>query len=402
MLIEEQEQADSRNESGTPEPKFTRKNFEKYLALKNKPPSPRYGLQSKYKGVTRVPIKRGRKPLKRCWRARCGRQNFKKIHGTDSVGTYESEIDAAKAIDAIMRKYSHALDATFLGHINFPTDEEKAAYLATEPFEFAKQEKALESKYNGVTRNFVQNARKTWRARCGRRAFVKSHGSAEIGTYRKETEAALAYDAALRKHSLMDSTDLGMLNFPTEEEKERHAGPPELRKENLPSLSIYNGVTRSTMSSRKNFWRARSGHKAFVKSFGSDNIGVFPTEIDAAKAFDAALRKHSHVLPSSYLSRINFPTEEEEKCNSKTTRAMGAKRSSRYRGVSRDKSGHKWCCRVCRREFVEEFGTSYHGFFDSEAEAAKAYDDAVRKWCNTYTPSQLNFPTDADRDREQE
>jgi hypothetical protein len=62
--------------------------------------------------------------------------------------------------------------------------------------------------------------------------------------------------------------------------------------------------------------------------------------------------------------------------------------SSKYKGVSWHKLNSKWQCAIMVHKKAKHLG-----YFNSEIEAAKAYDEAALKYFKDY--AYLNFPTES-------
>lgn len=123
----------------------------------------------------------------------------------------------------------------------------------------------------------------------------------------------------------------------------------------------FKGVSRG----KEDKWRARIG-------FNNEELalGEFTTQEEAARVYDRAARR----LFGEF-ARTNFPDETPE-----PVRAV--------RGVRRKANG-KYTARIS----YEDRGI-YLGTFDSEEEAARAYDKARKKLFGTTNFTLFNFPDD--------
>jgi hypothetical protein len=85
-------------------------------------------------------------------------------------------------------------------------------------------------------------------------------------------------------------------------------------------------------------------------------------------------------------ANLRLATHSQNSCNSNINKAG---RSSQYRGVSFDRKRKYWNVQV-----VLEGKYVFFGRYKSEIEAAKAYDEAARKYHGEF--ARLNFPKTAD------
>jgi hypothetical protein len=103
---------------------------------------------------------------------------------------------------------------------------------------------------------------------------------------------------------------------------------------------------------RNKKWRARVSHNGKMVELGNN----FDTEIAAAKAVDVWLRENGRAAEANFDESGSFVPRVSTK-------------SSKYRGVSWDKSHNQW------RAGIKVAGKSENlGYFDDEAEAARAFD----------------------------
>jgi hypothetical protein len=102
----------------------------------------------------------------------------------------------------------------------------------------------------------------------------------------------------------------------------------------------------------KKKWQARFQHNGKQVYLG----GNFDTEIAAAKAVDVRLRENGRAAEANFDESGSFVPRVSTK-------------SSKYRGVSWDKSRNQWEARIKVAGKLEHLG-----YFDDEAEAARAFD----------------------------
>jgi AP2 domain len=105
-------------------------------------------------------------------------------------------------------------------------------------------------------------------------------------------------------------------------------------------------------------------------------LGVFATEEDGARAYDFAARKMFGPF-----CRLNFPEEVQfTEPAKKPPKPM----SSQYKGVMLTRT-RRWLAYIGSQE-----NRKYLGTYDSEREAAAAYDRAAREFYGEFC--RLNFP----------
>jgi len=149
-----------------------------------------------------------------------------------------------------------------------------------------------------------------------------------------------------------------------EADEARRSSPEE--EEPIPSpaaLREYTGVQQQ-----------KSGrYRVRIKRDGRyHGLGVYNTAVDAARAYDEAARKAGRT------SDLNFPDPEAP-----NERARQKRPPKRFRGVRYVESRGKWRAEVtyCGR-------SRYVGYFQTEEEAARAWDEAALEVGRT----DLNFP----------
>ncbi|KAF6254448.1 hypothetical protein COO60DRAFT_1751228 [Scenedesmus sp. NREL 46B-D3] len=241
------------------------------------------------------------------------------------------------------------------------------------------------SQYRGVS---YDKKKRKWRVQIKVAALGKSGVS--VGYFDTEDAAARAYDRAAI--GLLGRQNCrAILNFPIEEYdndsvpelvgksreevkatlKSERAKLPRRRLTNRRRTSRYLGVGSSN---RKNQWQARILYHGKVT-----HLGYYRTEEEAARVYDkVSISLHGAA------AQTNFPIDQykhevgslQQKLSGLTReelqRALGVKpmdKSSTFRGVSKKKG--RWEAKVMlNRKWA------YRELFDTEQEAARAYDTA--------------------------
>ena len=195
-------------------------------------------------------------------------------------------------------------------------------------------------------------------------AKIKNNGKLEyIGTYNTAKQAAKAYDAA----AIEAGRPLSKLNFP---KKVPPGYIPKNNGQRSNNTTGYRGVTNTKE------W----GYQARIWMKGKQkHLGYFNTRRQAAIAYDHAV--HKHRLPTSWL---NFPTMKHNLNKEPKGRKKQKVSSTGFRGVQETPSG-----RYRARLLIDKKYTSL-GTFDTDKEAARAYDQAILKYNKPI--AKLNFP----------
>ncbi|KAI0495463.1 hypothetical protein KFK09_021764 [Dendrobium nobile] len=162
-----------------------------------------------------------------------------------------------------------------------------------------------------------------------------------------------------------------------------------MRKYAVPRSSCYHGVTKLKWSGKfeAHLWdntckvegRKRKGKHVY--------LGSYDSEEKAARAHDLAVLKY---CGPSHTSKLNFPVSEYEKeleimesmtqdeyvVHVRRQSSCFSRGASVYRGVTRRKDG-KWQARIGRVGESRDVKDIYLGTFETEEEAAEAYDIAA-------------------------
>jgi hypothetical protein len=189
------------------------------------------------------------------------------------------------------------------------------------------------------------------------------------GLHSTQREAAIAYNEAAVKHF----GEFAYLNeIPNEPDPDDQ---PVIRKTKQGQVSGYKGVVCNGKT-----WGAHFAYKKITY-----HLGYFPTPEQAAKAYDAAVMKY--IGPKG---KFNFPESINDLPNIDLPMAVNAAsdkrtRKSNFRGVSLHTNG-QWTMRI----FYQ--GKRIQEYFDTEIDAAKAYDKYAKLKGGKVI--YLNFPDD--------
>lgn len=263
------------------------------------------------------------------------------------------------------------------------------------------------SRYRGVS---YDRKKAKWRVQIKVAALGKSGVS--VGYFDTEEAAARAYDRAAigllgrdnpnlqTNFELVDYAEepIPRLTGKTREEvkttlkSERIKQAPRRRFTSRQRTSRFMGVGSSN---RKNQWQARILVHGKVT-----HLGYYETEEDAARVYDrVSLALHGDHAQTNFA--VGQYTEDEVSPyrgldRENLQRALGVKpmdKSSRFRGVSKKKG--KWEAKV-----MVNRRWAYRELFDSEEEAARAYDRALWRLKPREARSYVNFKDEIPADAE--
>ncbi|XP_008807712.2 AP2-like ethylene-responsive transcription factor BBM2 [Phoenix dactylifera] len=162
-----------------------------------------------------------------------------------------------------------------------------------------------------------------------------------------------------------------------------------MKKYAAPRSSSYHGVTRLKWSGKfeAHLWDNTSQVEGRKRKGKHVYLGSYDSEEKAARAHDLAALKYWGPNPNT---KLNFPVSDYEK-ELETMKTMSqeeyvayvrrksscfSRGASIYRGVTRRKDG-KWQARIGRVGDSRDAKDIYLGTFDTEEEAAEAYDIAA-------------------------
>lgn len=185
---------------------------------------------------------------------------------TISLGSFTAAKDAAQAFDIATLALSNETDKlNFPRHFYINGDVHKGRVLVKDLW------LARHSGYHNVFRNFASNK---WKAEVklghGRKKFWKKQ---LLGMFETQVEAAQAADTAVRSTRAPRALQLPQLNFRQDTD---YFDEDTWEDEKIPqdATSCFVGVTYHQPSDQ------------FLARIGRKHVGLFDSEIDAAKAFD--------------------------------------------------------------------------------------------------------------------
>ncbi|PKA66627.1 AP2-like ethylene-responsive transcription factor AIL5 [Apostasia shenzhenica] len=162
-----------------------------------------------------------------------------------------------------------------------------------------------------------------------------------------------------------------------------------MKKYTVPRSSCYHGVTKLKWSGKyeAHLWDNTSRVEGSRRKGKHGIFGSYDSEEKAARAHDLAVLKY---WGPSQISKLNFPvseyeheletmktmTQDEYVAHVRRQSSCFSRGASSYRGVTRRKDG-KWQARIGRVGESRDVKDIYLGTFETEEEAAEAYDIAA-------------------------
>ena len=132
-------------------------------------------------------------------------------------------------------------------------------------------------------------------------------------------------------------------------------------------LHTYKGIRFSNVNNK---WRA-----SIVINYKTINGGSFDSEVAAAIRYDQLARQyHGEFAELNFPSINNYDAIDQFLIRNNFYK----KHSSHFRGVVWNKTAKKWQVRICYVQNKEKI-VKYLGLYDNELEAARIYDQELRK-----------------------
>ncbi|CAL9771990.1 unnamed protein product [Musa acuminata subsp. burmannicoides] len=224
-------------------------------------------------------------------------------------------------------------------------------------------------------------------------AMTNGAGKHDPNMLSTSCEAAKATDyVADRETEFEEATDGSTMVPLPEKALEKKVGTlvtAAMKKYAVPRSSSYHGVTKLKWSGKfeAHLWDNTSRVEGRKRKGKHVYLGSYVSEEMAARAHDLAALKYWGPGPTT---KLNFPVSDYEK-ELETMKTMSqeefvayvrrksscfSRGASIYRGVTRRKDG-KWQARIGRVGDLKDAKDIYLGTFDTEEEAAEAYDIAA-------------------------
>jgi hypothetical protein len=275
------------------------------------------------------------------------------IHHTGKqhrLGSFDDEEEAARAYDRAAR--AHRGDKATL---NFPAEGEQGV------------NNGKRSKYRGVS---WHKSNSKWLA------YIKHTGKSQyLGSFDDEEEAARAYDTAARTHH----GDKAILNFPVEGKQGLSVGV----------TSKYRGSKLLLKTKEEEEQEQQEEQELEQEQEQEQEEEVAATEVHSRSGMCPPV-----VVALGFRLQASTPRGAGTAVVGGGGKGREAKlicgQTSKYRGVSWDKSNSKWKAQINHTRKIHYLGT-----FDDEEEAARAYDRAVR--AHRGDKATLNFPAEGEQ-----
>ena len=130
-------------------------------------------------------------------------------------------------------------------------------------------------------------------------------------------------------------------------------------------ISRFKGVTWQTLPSGKGYWKATITFQGRVRY-----LGTFQTDLEAAAAYNAA----AAALFGEFAKLNDLSQPAHERKSRVRTQIARRSGSSRFKGVGFDSARGKW-----KTQLRYKGVTHINARFDTEEEAARAYDEVALK-----------------------
>ena len=254
----------------------------------------------------------------------------------------------------------------------------------------SKETSLYSSRYIGVQYIMVDNGYCSWKAFApkskddtGRKRYV--------GTYRSERDAALAHDCYAREIGCTTLNFRDEFIYEEEAEKLRLSSSSSISSCSVASLS---SCDHDSITPQQNHDDPSGG--------GGDNNSKLQNEENCPSLQQEVSPTTINEIPTQINEPVEVTTRKQRSYTGSSTSEEPIKASkaqiSKYRGVVWMKRGAPWKAQCAIKKVVQSLGTPYIGTYNTEIEAAVAYDEIIRKHGRSKDEKYLNFPEQDNND----
>ena len=257
----------------------------------------------------------------------------------------------------------------------------------------SKETSLYSSRYIGVQYIMVDN-----NGYCSWKAFApKSKDSTGrkryVGTYRSERDAALAHDCYAREIGCTTLNFRDEFIYEEEAEKLRLSSSSSISSCSVASLS---SCDHDSITPQQNHDDPSGG------GGGGDNNSKLQNEENCPSLQQEVSPTTINEIPTQINEPVEVTTRKQRSYTGSSTSEEPIKSSkaqiSKYRGVVWMKRGAPWKAQCAIKKVVQSLGTPYIGTYNTEIEAAVAYDEIIRKHGRSKDEKYLNFPEQDNND----
>ena len=255
----------------------------------------------------------------------------------------------------------------------------------------SKETSLYSSRYIGVQYTMVDN-----NGYCSWKAFApKSKDSTGrkryVGTYRSERDAALAHDCYAREIGCTTLNFRDEFIYEEEAEKLRLSSSSSISSCSVASLS---SCDHDSITPQQNHDDPSGG------GGGDDNNSKLQNEENCPSLQQEVSPTTINEIPTQINEPVEVTTRKQRSYTGSSEEPIKSSKAqiSKYRGVVWMKRGAPWKAQCAIKKVVQSLGTPYIGTYNTEIEAAVAYDEIIRKHGRRKDEKYLNFPEQDNND----